>query len=133
MWNPSPSTFGTHLQNNPFFERLSTTVDLGFSRVTSEGKIDLIIGGKARLNWSELAVCFAASKRYILVKASRDDAEGLLEECQKLHHCVLIIDFDWVAKIDPRIFVSRVGYGRLIRVLVLVEEETPANCELLLR
>jgi DNA-binding NarL/FixJ family response regulator len=101
--------------------------------VRSEGRIDLIIGGKARLNWGELAVCFATSTRHVLVKATSEDAEGLLEECRKLDNCVLIIDFDSVAKIDPRVFGRKVEYGRLIPVLVLVEEETAAACESLLR
>jgi DNA-binding NarL/FixJ family response regulator len=78
-------------------------------------------------------VCFAKSTRHTLVKATGDDAEGLLEECQKLDNCVLIIDIDSVAKIDPRVFVRKVEYGRLIPVLVLVEEETAAGCESLLR
>jgi len=101
--------------------------------VRSEGKIELIIGGKARLSWGELVLCFAKSTRHTLVKATRDDAEGLLEECQKLDHCVLIIDFESITKIDPRVFVRKVEYGRLIPVLVLVEEETAADCESLLR
>jgi two-component system nitrate/nitrite response regulator NarL len=101
--------------------------------VRSETKIDLIIGGKARLIWSELVVCFAKSTRHALVNATGDDAEGLLEECRKLDHCVLIIDFDSITKIDPKVFVRKVEYGRFIPVLVLVEDETAADCESLLR
>jgi two-component system nitrate/nitrite response regulator NarL len=101
--------------------------------VRSETKIDLIIGGKARLIWGELVVCFAKSTRHALVNATGDDAEGLLEECRKLDHCVLIIDFDSITKIDPKVFVRKVEYGRLIPVLVLVEDETAADCESLLR
>jgi len=46
---------------------------------------------------------------------------------------VLIIDFDSIKKVDPRVFIRRVEYGRLIPVLVLAERETTADCESLLR
>ncbi len=99
----------------------------------SEDKKLLIIGGKAKRHWDQLEGCFAKSTTHALVKATRDDAEGLLEECRKLNPCVLIIDFDSIAKVDPRVFGRKVQYGRLIPVLVLVEEETTADCESLLR
>jgi DNA-binding NarL/FixJ family response regulator len=101
--------------------------------VRSEDKKLLIIGGKAKRHWDQLEGCFAKSTTHALVKATRDDAEGLLEECRKLNPCVLIIDFDSIAKVDPRVFGRKVQYGRLIPVLVLVEEETTADCESLLR
>ena len=99
----------------------------------SEGKKHLIVGGKAKRHWDHLQGCFAKSPRHVLVQATCDDAEGLFEECRKLNHCVLLIDFDSITEVDPRLFARKVEQGRLIPVLVLVEEETTADRESLLR
>jgi DNA-binding NarL/FixJ family response regulator len=101
--------------------------------VKSEDKKRLIIGGKAKRYWDQIESCFAKSTGHTLVRATRDDAEGLLEECRKLINCVLIVDFDSIARVDARVFARTVKHGRLIQVLVLVDEEDTADCESLLR
>jgi DNA-binding NarL/FixJ family response regulator len=101
--------------------------------VKSEDRKKVVIGGKARRHWDQLEGCFAKSTMHVPIKAASDNAADLLEECRELDHCVLIIDFDSIVKIDPRVFSRRVEYGRLIPVLVLVERETTAECESLLR
>ena len=99
----------------------------------SEDRKSVVIGGKARRHWDQLEGCFAKSTTHVPIKAASDNTADLLEECSKLDDCVLIIDFDSIVKIDPRVFSRRVEYGRLIPVLVLVERETAAECESLLR
>ena len=69
----------------------------------------------------------------MVVRAGSSNAEAILEECQNLLPCVLIIDEDSLAKIDPLLFARRVEYGRLIPVLALVKDESPASSEMLLR
>jgi two-component system, NarL family, nitrate/nitrite response regulator NarL len=101
--------------------------------VKSEDRKRVVIGGKAKRHWGQLEGCFAKSTTHVLIKAAAGDAKSLLEECRELDHCVLIVDFDSIAKVDPSVFIRMVEYGRLIPVLVLVERETTADCESLLR
>jgi DNA-binding NarL/FixJ family response regulator len=46
---------------------------------------------------------------------------------------VLLIDHDSVSKVDPVLFARKAEYGRLVPVLVLVKDQSPAHCEELLR
>jgi DNA-binding NarL/FixJ family response regulator len=101
--------------------------------VKSEDRKRVVVGAKAKRHWDQLESCFAKSTTHVLIKAAGDDAKGVLEECREFDHCVLIIDFESIKKVDPRVFSRRVEYGRLIPVLVLVERETTADCESLLR
>jgi two-component system nitrate/nitrite response regulator NarL len=101
--------------------------------VKSEDRKRVVIGGKAKRHWDQLEGCFAKSTTHVLIKAAVDDTKRLLGECRELDHCVLVIDFDSIAKVDPRVFIRMVEYGRLVPVLVLVEKETTADCESLLR
>jgi two-component system nitrate/nitrite response regulator NarL len=121
------------LQKDCFFERLSTKHWLGVVFVKSEDRKSVVIGGKAKHHWDQLEGCFAKSTTHVPIKATSDDAAGLLKECSGIDHCVLIIDFDSITKVDPTVFNRRVEYGRLIPVLVLVDRETTADCESLLR
>lgn len=99
----------------------------------SEDKKRIVVGGKAKRHWDYLEGCFARSTTHVPIKATSDDAKGVLEECREFDHCMLIIDFESIKKVDSRVFIRTVEYGRLIPVLVLLERETTADCESLLR
>jgi len=99
----------------------------------SEAEKLLVIAGTTKRQWALLEDCFARSDQHVLVKAKRVDPEGLLEECQKLGHCVLIVDYESITKVDPILFARCVEYGKRIPILVLVDKQTPAQFELLLR
>ena len=93
----------------------------------------LVIGGKARRHWDLLESHFTKCATHAVVKASGEDAEGSLEECQKLKNSVLLIDSDSIKKVDPIVLARKVEHGKLIPILVLIEDETVADCESLLR
>ena len=99
----------------------------------SEAEKLLVIAGTGKRHWALLEDCFARSEQHVLVKAKRADPEGLLEECQRLGHCALIVDYDSITKVDPILFARCVEYGKRIAILVLVDKHTAAQCESLLR
>lgn len=101
--------------------------------MSPEGKRVVVIGGRAKRHWERLADYFAASPEHVLVQTNSNDAKGSLEECRKLGSCVLIIDLESVSKVDPRVFARLVGQGRVIPVLVLVDHESKAQYESLLK
>jgi DNA-binding NarL/FixJ family response regulator len=120
------------LQKGIFLEKLSKTVGWD-SLMRSKAKKPIIIAGKAKRHWDQLEHYFAKSTKHLLVQSTCDDTEGLLNECRNLDHCVLIIDLNSITKADPRAFARAVEYGSLIPVLVLLEKDTTADCESLLR
>jgi DNA-binding NarL/FixJ family response regulator len=108
-----------------FFETLVLRVD-------SDGKKVLVVAGEARRLFDKLEGAFTNST-YVLVKSASGDIERTLEECRKSDRSALIVDFDSVLDVDPRVFSRKVEFGRLIQVLVLVESATPTEYESLLR
>ena len=101
--------------------------------MTSDNKKLLVIAGKAKLHWDQIEGYFAQSTSHQLVKAAGHGIEDFLEEDQNLNGCVVLVDFDSIVKVDPTLFARKSERGERIQVLVLVEKETPGDCESLLR
>jgi DNA-binding NarL/FixJ family response regulator len=99
----------------------------------SDVKKLLVVASTVKRYWDRFEDCFAKSGKHVLVRAKRDDLEGLLEECQKFDPCVLIVDYDSIAQFEPIFFARCVEYGRLLPVLVLINNQTTVECEALLR
>jgi DNA-binding NarL/FixJ family response regulator len=93
----------------------------------------LVIAGEARRSWARLKRSFSKSPEFVLVRSSVkiDDA---VDECQRLLPCVLLVDFDSLFSVDRRdSLAQKLGFGRIIPVLVLVDEQPDEAVESLLR
>lgn len=88
----------------------------------------LVIGGGAGLHWKRIRRCFAGSPHCTVVRASSTDAGSILDECRSFLPCVLLIDEDSLAKLDPVLFGRKADYGRLVPVLVILSNPVSAQC-----
>jgi DNA-binding NarL/FixJ family response regulator len=103
------------------------------SSIRSDERRFLVVAGGDQRDWLRLKRSFSKFPEMVLVRTSANLSE-VLDECQKLVPCVLLIDYDLVAKLErPAEFAQRVQFGRLISVLVAIEQESPEILELLLR
>jgi DNA-binding NarL/FixJ family response regulator len=101
--------------------------------VQGSSSTNLVIAGGARRSWARLKRSFNKRPEFVLVRSNAqiDDA---VDECQTLRPCVLLVDFESVASVDrPDDFAQKLGFGRTIPVLVLIEEQTSEAIESMLR
>ena len=85
------------------------------------------------LHWKRIRRCFAGSPHCSVVRASSIEAVSVLDECRSLLPCVLLIDEDSLAKVDPILFARKSEYGRLVPVLVLLNNPISSQCLSLLQ
>jgi DNA-binding NarL/FixJ family response regulator len=102
------------------------------SPIRSDERRFLVIAGAAQRDWARLKRSFSKFPEVVLVRSSSKLAD-VLEECQKLVPCVLLVDYDFVAKDRPAEFAQKVQYGRSISILVTIQHEPTEALELLLR
>lgn len=101
--------------------------------IQGNSRTHLVVAGGARRSWARLKRSFGKRPEFLLVRSNAPLDEAL-DECQKLRPCVLLVDFESVASVDrPDDFAQKLGFGRIIPVLVLVEEQTQEAIESMLR
>lgn len=101
--------------------------------IQGTSKTNLVIAGGARRSWARLRRCFNRTPEFVLVRSSSRFDEAV-DQCQRLVPCVLLVDFESVAMLDrPDVLTRKLGFGRIIPVLVLGEQQTPEAVESLLR
>jgi DNA-binding NarL/FixJ family response regulator len=89
----------------------------------------VVIAGEQLQDWAgELS----EDSAFWVVRCS-DSVDEVVPRCRVLTPCVLIAGEEFVSKINPPMLTDLVDFGRLIQVLVAVEEPTLILCENLLR
>ena len=84
----------------------------------------MVVAGGVQRDWVRLKRSFSKSPEIVLVRSTSKLAD-VLEECQKLVPCVLLIDYESVAKLDrPAEFAHKVQFGRSIAILVTIGQES---------
>jgi DNA-binding NarL/FixJ family response regulator len=93
----------------------------------------LVIAGEARRSWARLKRSFSKSPEFVLVRSSFRIDEAV-DECQRLLPCVLLVDFASVSSVDrPDNLAQKLGFGRIIPVLALIDGQSDEAVESLLR
>jgi DNA-binding NarL/FixJ family response regulator len=93
----------------------------GSGSISNETRYVIIAGGAQR-HWARLKRSFGKSSDIVLVRTSSPLKE-VLDECQKRTPCVLVIDYESVAKSDrPTEFTKKIQFGRSIPVLVTIDD-----------
>ena len=93
----------------------------------------VIIAGAAQRYWARLKRSFGKSADIVLVRTS-SPLKDVLDECQKRAPCVLVVDYDSVVSSErPAEFTKKIQFGRLIPVLVTIDDKSHTGLELLLR
>lgn len=104
---------------------------MGGSQVTPG--TNLVVAEGARRSWARLKRSFNKRPEFRLIRSNSRLADAV-EECQALRPCVLLIDFEAVAGLDRSgKFAQKLGFGRIIPVLVLFEGQPQEAIEPLLR
>jgi DNA-binding NarL/FixJ family response regulator len=104
----------------------------GSASISNETRYVIIAGGAQR-HWARLKRSFGKSSDIVLVRTSSPLKE-VLDECQKRTPCVLVIDYESVAKSDrPAEFTKKIQFGRSIPVLVTIDGEPDSGMDALLR
>jgi DNA-binding NarL/FixJ family response regulator len=94
---------------------------------------NLVVAEGARRSWARLKRSFNKRPEFRLVRSNSPLAEAV-GECQQLRPCVLLTDFASLAQLDrPGDFAQKLGFGRIIPVLVLIDGQTQEALEPLLR
>jgi DNA-binding NarL/FixJ family response regulator len=108
--------------------------ELGGQMIPTEGQNGVpVVIANSNLNARKgLTSRFSPSQGFLLVRCGSALDEALLH-CRKLVPCVLIVGQEIIDGLDPIEFSSSVGFGRSIRVLVLLKNESPSLTEAVLR
>jgi DNA-binding NarL/FixJ family response regulator len=94
---------------------------------------NLVVAEGARRNWARLKRCFNKRPEFKLLRLSSRLADAI-DECQKLLPCVLLVDFESLSGLNrPADFAQKLGFGRIIPVLVLIDGQPQEAVEPLLR
>jgi DNA-binding NarL/FixJ family response regulator len=104
---------------------------VGGNQVTSG--TNLVVAAGAKRNWTRLKRSFNKRPEFKLVRSNSPLAQAV-DECQTLQPCVLLTDYAYVAGLDhPGDFSLKLGFGRIIPVLVLVDAKHQESLEPMLR
>jgi DNA-binding NarL/FixJ family response regulator len=94
---------------------------------------NLVVAEGARRSWARLKRSFNKRPEFRLVRSNAPLADAV-GECQALRPCVLLTDFASLARLDrPGDFAQKLGFGRIIPVLVLIDGQPQEALEPLLR
>jgi DNA-binding NarL/FixJ family response regulator len=92
-----------------------------------------VVAEGARRSWARLKRSFNKRPEFRLIRSNSPLATAV-DECQRLRPCVLLVDFESVAGLDRAGgFAQKLGFGRIIPVLVLIDGQPPEALEPLLR
>jgi len=92
-----------------------------------------VVAGGAKRNWTRLKRSFNKRPEFKIYRSNLPLAEAV-DEAHALRPCVLLTDFASVAELKrPNDFSQKLGFGRIIPVLVLIDGQPPEAIEPLLR
>jgi DNA-binding NarL/FixJ family response regulator len=83
----------------------------------------VVSAGATGPHWKRIRRCFAGSPYRTVVRSSSSEAGSILDECRSFLPCVLLIDEDSLMRVDPLLFARKAEYGRIVPVLVLLNND----------
>lgn len=113
----------------------------GMSRIMAEGawlgphgtmpeELRIVLSGNLSSKWSNLSLDLG---RTDAVTQCRGTPTNVLSHCRRLAPCALVVDEEFIQRVDPEEFYNAVEFGQSVRVLVELETLSPLAAEHLLR